>query len=145
MTSCNYVATVQQARYILNINMFSHISCIYAIYREYYYLAIVPGGVATTTILYWRNRRSDCWERYLDITFVCLSFVYQSYFAISAQNMFYYFLSMLVGVSSFTIGKVIAYYNISNDDNLAWLSIYFHSGVHIFGNLANIILYSGII
>ena len=147
----NCVAYPEHCHYILAVNTLSLISCVYAIYRKHYHLSIVPGGVFLTSINFWKNPRYDCWERYLDISYVIIALIYQSYYAYYAQYGFYYFLITFIGILSFIVGKIISnliqdrnmYLNTNDRKYLSCISILFHSGVHILGNIANIILYSG--
>jgi len=60
------------------------ISCIYAIYKNHYDLALVPGGVFLTSINYWRCPDYS-WRRYLDMIYVKLALIYQIYRAYNAE------------------------------------------------------------
>lgn len=52
MTTC--ILTKEQYIFLWKISFLSLISCIYAIYKNHYDLALVPGGVFLTSINYWR-------------------------------------------------------------------------------------------
>ena len=65
----------EQYKIIYNVSFLSLGSCMYAIYNGYYCLSICPGGVFLTSINYWRHPDYS-WRRYLDMTYVKLSFIY---------------------------------------------------------------------
>jgi len=129
------VVSPEQAKYIYNISYLCIPVTIYAIYRTHYDLAMVPFGVFLTSINYWYYPTYS-WRRTLDTFAVKFSILYQIYRSIVAENaiMYYVFLSIS-----------IIFYQLSNrvHKKHSWLGTIFHSGVHIFGNISNLILYSG--
>jgi hypothetical protein len=127
-----------QYKIIYNVSFLSLGSCMYAIYNGYYCLSICPGGVFLTSINYWRHPDYS-WRRYLDMTYVKLSFIYQVYKAYRSQYMVYYYLLMFIAISMYPLG--IYYYK----KKMYWNSTYVHCLLHIIANIANIVLYSGLI
>lgn len=113
----------------------SFVSGVYAVSRNYYHLCFVPFGVWFTSILYWTHPTYG-WRRNLDMAWVACSLIYQSYCAIGSENVVAYFVIMFFAVLSYPIGNHC--YNTNS-----WLGIMWHSFIHILGNVANFILYSG--
>jgi hypothetical protein len=128
----------QQYYFIWKVSWLSLFSCIYGLYNEHYNIAFAPGCVFLTSINYWRKPEYS-WRRYLDINFVIFAFIYTNIRAINAEYYFEYYLLSSVGVCFYPI----AIYN--NHKERYWLSVYSHCMIHVFGNLANIFLYSGYI
>ena len=123
-----------QANYIWSLAWLSFCSGVYAMRRGYYDLSLVPLGVWLTSMNYWR-RPDFSWRRYLDIMYVHSSLAYQLTRAVKAQNARSYFICISIAIFFFPIG---IYYKQKPST-----SAFFHGMVHIFGNIANVILYSG--
>jgi hypothetical protein len=134
MTNC--IFTQEQYIFFWKISFLSLISCIYAICKNHYDLALVPGGVFLTSINYWRY--SDySWRRYVDMIYVKLALIYQIYRAYNAEYCKLYYLILFITMLFYPLG--IYFYK----RKLYWYSVYAHSMIHILGNISNIILYSG--
>lgn len=121
---------------IYKISFLSFFSCLYAIYRGYYDLALVPGSVFLTSINYWR-KPDYSWRRYLDVFIVLLVFTYQNIRAYNAEYMYSYYTLITISVFFFFFGVYL--FKI----NEWWHSVYSHCLLHLFANLSNFILYSG--
>ena len=134
----NPILNKEQAQYIYRVSYLSLCSCIYAIYRHHYNLAIVPGSVFLTSIHYWKNPTYS-YRRYLDMTVVKLAVIYQHYMAYNAEYANIYYAIFCIGILSYPLG--IHYYN----KKYYWESTYAHMMLHIIANLGNIVLYSGYI
>lgn len=132
----NLILDKEKAYFIWYASWLSLITAIYAIYQKHYFLVLVPLGVFLTSINYW-HEPDYSWRRNLDIGYVFFALIYQSYHALYSSNCFSYFIFITMALLCFPFGWY--YYN--NGD--LWISIYIHSGMHLFGNIANIILYSG--
>lgn len=149
----NCVGTPEQCQFIFFISFFCLISFFYAIYRKYYHLAPVSGSVFLTSLNYWKNPRYDSWERYLDISVVGIALIYQSYFALKSNMRLYYFFTIFLAGSCYLISKTYVYISdryltnindsIYKKNKLNWIAMYYHAGLHVLANIANIILYSG--
>lgn len=126
----------EQYLLLWKISWISLFSCAFAIYRGYYDLACVPGGVWLTSINYWR-RPDYSWRRYMDISYVHLSLIYQIIRAYHMQYAKPYYVIVTIGVVCFPIS---IYFHITKNQ---WLSTVMHCMVHIFGNISNFVLYSG--
>jgi hypothetical protein len=114
------------------------ISFLYALYRKYYQLAIVPGSILLTSIHYWKNPTYSC-RRNLDIVVVHTSIGYQHYMAYHAKYANLHFVIYLTAAIFFPIS--IYFYN----KKQYYLYTFTHMTLHILSNAANIILYSGYI
>ena len=111
------------------------LSFLYAVYKEKYIISLCPGIVFITSINHWR-RPTNSWRRYIDITAVLTSLVYQSYIAYTAKNGNIYYILTSVASLTYPIGT---YYHMKNH---LWLSTYLHLMLHILANIANIYLYA---
>ena len=127
-----------QSYFIWKASWLSLFSCMYAISQGHTDLAIVPGGVFLTSINYWRYPDYS-WRRTLDMNYVKLALSYQIVRSYNSEYATLHVLCMILGVSCFPLSW--NYYN----NNQIWMSVYIHSMVHVFGNIGNILLYSGTI
>jgi hypothetical protein len=105
-------------------------SFIYAIYRGYYGLALVPGGIFLTSIGYWRKPYLTSWRRYLDIAFTILSTIYLSIRAYGSEYSKIYYCLIII---------IAALYPLSFFPNRGIL----HCIMHFLANIAFIALFSG--
>jgi hypothetical protein len=116
----------------------STISSGYAIWRGHYDCACVPGAVFLTSINYWR-KPDYSWRRYIDMGVTCSGFTYQLFRAYNAEYWKEYYVLAFTAAMFFPIG--VHYYK----HNRMWRTTYSHAMIHLIGNLANIVLYSGYI
>jgi hypothetical protein len=119
---------------IYKVSHLSLLSFFYALYMQQNALAIVPGSVFISSTLYW-YKPDYSWRRYLDMAVVKSCFVYQGIIAYTADFAAEYY-AALVAISFYPIG--ILYHKKGDTQS----SIYAHVMLHIFANLANIVLYS---
>ena len=124
---------------IWNLSWLSLSSSLYAMYKGHYNLAFIPGGVFLTSINYWRKPEVSSWRRTLDVGYVNAALFYQLYkvYITNAQYAKEYFFFTGLSVIFYPIGMY--YYK----KKKYWKHIIYHSGLHIFANVANFILYSG--
>jgi len=127
------VTPKSHCNYLLKISWLSFFSGIFALYKGHYELSPVPLGVWLTSINYWW-KPDYSWRRYLDITFVCIALIYQLYKAKNYENAIGYYIFTILSCVLFPIG---VYYAKTSPA----LSTFYHGMIHIFGNVANIILY----
>jgi len=121
---------------IYNVSFLSLFMSMYAAYRGHYDLAFVPGGVFITSINYWR-KPDYSWRRDLDM--IKLALAYQLARAYNAENATLYYVVIFSSMCFYPLG--IYYYN----RDQYWHSVYAHSMLHVGANVANLILYSGVI
>ena len=132
----NCILSPEQYNYLWRTSWFSLVGAFYAYYTGYYDFIIFPGGVFLTSINYWR-KPDYSWRRYLDIAFAHYAMSHQFIKAYNCENARLHYLIMFFSALCFPVG--VYYYNKKN----FWASTYIHSLIHIFGNVANIVLYSG--
>lgn len=124
-----------QYRYLWGISWLSLLSAIYAFSRGYNDLAFVPLSVWLTSIIYWWKPDYSI-RRYFDIYIVNTSLFYQLMRSVDCENRVAYWITLFIGSSFFPLGCYLHPIN-------TWASTLCHSMVHIFGNISNVILYSG--
>lgn len=123
-------------RVIYRVSYLSFIPSIYAMYRGYYDLSIMCGGVTLTSINFWKNPDFS-WRRELDIHFVRLSILYHLFRAYNAENGKIYYIISGSAITCYPIG---IYFFINKK---YWYFTISHALVHILGDLSNFVLYSG--
>ena len=99
----NYELLPEQSLLIWRTSFLSLGSCIYALYKGHYYIAVVPGGVFITSINYWR-RPDYSWRRYLDMAYVKLSLLYQLYHSYRSENRMLYYGILALSISFYPLG-----------------------------------------
>jgi hypothetical protein len=114
----------------------SAISTLYAFHRGYYHLTVGPGAVFLTSIHYWRDPDYS-YRRYLDMVTVQCALWYQNIQLYNAEYANVYYMIMLCAIAMFPISQYYHY----RSDHLK--SVYFHMMIHILGNTANIVVFSG--
>ena len=135
--SDEFIVPLEHGYYMCIISSLSLLSGIYALKKRVYNLAAVPIGVWLTSINYWRYPVHS-WRRNLDIIYVSSALTYQVCNSCSNKNIDYY---------CFFTGLAIAFYPVSwllYKKKYLWSSTIAHSMIHIFGNIANVVLYSGL-
>jgi hypothetical protein len=138
MNNDNFILCPEQARCIWTISFLSIFSSLYAIYRGYYDLALVPGGIFLTSINYWRHPTYS-WRRNVDIIYVKLALIYQLIRSYGAEYCILYYVLVFISLSFYYCG---VYYG---NQNKFWHSTYSHCLLHIMANISNFVLYSGYI
>lgn len=136
-SNTEFIVPLEHGYYMCIISSLSLLSGVYAIKKRIYNLAAVPIGVWLTSINYWHYPVYS-WRRNLDMTYISGALVYQICKSYSSQNIGYY---------CFLTGFGVVFYPISwflYKKKYLWSSTIAHSMIHIFSNLANIILYAGI-
>ena len=123
--------------YLWKISWLSLLSGTYALGRGYFDLAAVPLGVWLTSINYWHAPHFS-WRRNVDMFYVHVSMGYQLYRSIEAEYRKAYWVVLGMAVLCYPV-------SVFYDKKSPWFSTLLHSGVHIFGNISNFILYSGYI
>jgi hypothetical protein len=123
-----------QYMYLWKTSWLSIISAIYAYNKGHNNLALVPFGVWFSSILYWW-KPTNGFRRYFDMSIVFTGLTYQTIFAYNVKNCKYYFSVISIACFCYPISKY--YYNKGN----FWKSALIHSCIHIFGNIANFVLY----
>ena len=134
----NYPLSKEQTICLYRTSHLFLATSIYAMYKGHYRISIAPGSIFLTSILYWIEPDYS-WRRYLDMAVSKTAFTYQMIRAYNAQNAKAYYAISLTAALFYPLGIYF-----SAKENY-WASTYAHMGLHILGNVANVILYSGAI
>lgn len=126
-----------QCAIIYKTSFLSFGSSLYAVYNGCYQLSVCPLGVFLTSINYWR-KPDYSWRRYLDIGVVKCALLTQMYKAYGTRYMYHYYGLTAVAIGFYQLG--VHYYK----QQKYWESTYAHCALHIFANIANLFLYSGL-
>ena len=104
------------------------------------HFARIPAAVFATSLLYWRNPLRDSWRRTLDMAVVSTGVSYNSYYAYQYTSplQFQYY-AVLIAAS---LGCYITSNYLIKCGRL-WPATYAHAFIHLFANIANIVLYYG--
>ena len=130
--------TILEKNHYIWIYRSSHlalISFLYSLYQAHYTLAIVPCSVFITSLLYWQ-KPDYSYRRTLDMVVVKTCGIYQYYVAYSAPYGRYYYMANTVGLVCYLAG--IHYYS----KKYFWASTLAHIGLHVFANIANVLIVS---
>jgi hypothetical protein len=125
-----------QSDFLWTVSWFSFVSGGFAIHRGYYDLSLVPIGVGLTSLNYWRRPTHD-WRRSVDRVYVVIAFLYQGYRARAAEKAMLYYLLVICAVGCYPLSCWIG------KEKSGWASTLLHAGVHVLGNVSNLVLYSG--
>lgn len=126
-----------QYKFILKTSCITVLSLLYSNHRKHTDFTALNGIVLLTSINYWRKPIDKNWRKYLDMTCVYFSMFYHMTRAYNTKYAKEYYVITSIGGTLYYIS--IFYYNRKR----YWLSTYFHSGVHLFANLAQLVLYYG--
>ena len=127
----------EQCHFLCKISIISLIASLYAIYKEYYELAVIPFGVFLTSIIYWYNPITDSWRKTLDITYVQFALFYNIIRAYKSEYYILYYITISISLCFYPLG-IYLYHK-----KMYWESTYAHSMIHIIANISNFILYTG--
>ena len=111
-------------------------SC-YTVYLNKYDFTVFPGAIFLTSINYWRNPRFNSWERTLDVACVYSSVAYNIFRSFGAEYSNTFYMYIVIGLFCYLLS------NYNHRQNRLYASSFFHSLVHVFGNVAVWYLYSG--
>ena len=117
------------------------LSSCYAFIQQLYMFALLNSCVFLSSINYWRKPMYS-WRRTLDMIVVNSAVIYKHitvYYSTeyNPYNRQLYYLIFFTGSITYPIS--IYYYN----KNAFQVAVYLHMLLHIMGNIANIVLYSG--
>ncbi len=111
-------------------------TAVYATYQQHYDLAIAPAGIFLTSINYWRHPTYSI-RRTTDIICVWLASGYTLTRALTAQHSLICYIGYAIAFTCYPISNM--YLRKGNHDH----SVLLHALMHLFGNISNIILFSG--
>ncbi len=104
------------------------------------HLALIPASVFATSLLYWRNPLRESWRRKFDMAIVYSGVSYNSYYAYrytSPLQFQYYALLIAASLGCYITSNYLLKYG------RVWPATYAHASIHLFANIANLVLYSG--
>jgi hypothetical protein len=104
------------------------------------HFAPIPAAVFATSLLYWRDPVRASWRRKLDMIVVSTGLTHHMYYAVysPAITQGYYFSLVVVSIMSYAISEYYLH------RHWYWPATYMHASIHLFANIANLILYYGI-
>ena len=127
----------EQYSLLYKTSFISLFSALYALYKNHYSVAFVPGCIFLTSINYWKNPTLR--KKYIDITCVKIMITYQIIRAYKSENYYPYYTVLFIGISCYPLALYFS------SKKMYWYSVYAHSMMHVIGNISHIILYSGYI
>ena len=144
--SCTKTIAIQSPKYSNKLFYTSMLTCISVIsgyYNHLFYGMLRSIMILCTSLLYWYHP-IDGWRRKLDIlvcnTLLGWNFFYTARFLPTVLcKLLYYYLSCLVMYCYY----MARHHGRKKNPDFYKASIW-HSGIHIFGNIANLILFDGI-
>lgn len=131
-----FILRPTQSYFLWKSSFCTLISSLYAFKIGCYDYGVINGCVFLSSIYYWQNPNYSH-RRYLDMSLVYSALGYHLIRAYNAQYSKIYYTTVFTIVWFYPLG--IYLYN----KKMYWYSTYSHCMLHILGNLANIILYSG--
>ena len=134
-----YVYNPIQYNYLWYTSWSFLLTTCYTVYLQKYNFVIFPGTIFVTSLNYWRNPRYNTWERTLDVGCVHSSVAYNIFRSFGAEYAYPFYVYILVGLLCYILS------NYNHRQKRLYLSSFFHSLVHVFGNMAILYLYSGYI
>ena len=125
----------KQYEYLWYISWLSLCSGVFGLYRGHpFHIAAGPLGVWLTSINYWR-KPDYSWRRYLDIIYVHYALMHQIYYAYYSPYKYPSYFLLSVGVFYYQLG---CYYYSKNNYELSAIC---HGRLHMYANLAGILVY----
>ena len=126
----------KQAIAMLCTSSISAFTAIYAIYRGHYISSLAPAGVFITSINYWRHPTYG-WRRTLDVAYVMVGFFFMLAVAYYASNGSRYYIIATLGAACYPISHYF------HNNGQEYMGTLMQSYIHILGNLALFVMFSG--
>lgn len=109
------------------------------------HFAPIPAAVFATSLLYWRNPIRNSWRRKLDIAVVSTGLSHHMYYAVynparthTPATTHNYLALIGMSMTSYIVSQYYLYHR------LYWPAAYTHASIHLFANIANMVLYYGV-
>ena len=130
------VVPKSEAKFSLSTSLLTVTSCLASARLGLFDCLATSGSILFFSINYWR-RPVYGWRRNLDIinTVTCLIYQLSICHVVEAQVLSAYLFFTALGLGSFVVGRSLP----------GMRGTVAHSGVHVFGNIANMILYPGLV
>lgn len=129
------VVSASDAKFLLRSSLTVLASCAGAAYFGLYDCLMTSSAVLVCSLNYWR-RPVYGWRRNIDILNIVSCTLYHCWRALETTNT-YFFVFTAMGVGSYILSRELH----NGGAIFRVLSKYAHSGMHIFGNIANAFLY----
>ena len=126
----------EQYNLLFKTSFIALLSCIYSFYNGYYEFSVSSGWIFLTSINYWRKPNYS-WRRDLDMISVKFALVHHVIRGYNSEYYKYYCIFTFISIFCY---KLSCYFH---KKKMYWLSTYSHASLHVFANIANIILYTG--
>lgn len=107
---------------------------IYGLINGHYIPALLSIGAVYTSTNYWKYPLHNSWRRYFDIAYIQISLYTHMYCGFYSKMRLGYFYFIIIGILSYFISYLL--------QKKIFLSSLFHIMVHVFGCIANVVLYS---
>lgn len=111
------------------------VSCVVAVNKRKNTFTTISIGAFITSLTYWGDPQT-IWKRRLDMTWIHCSFLYQLLNAHKYENKNHYYLFSSIASASYALSLY------THQQKKYIMSTGLHSLVHLFGNVANVFLYS---
>ena len=132
------IIPMDQAHFLCIISCINFITFLYGFKQRLFYLSICPLAVFFTSINYW-HKPVYGWRRNVDIICIFIALSTNILHSIKAQNGLLYRCITTIALLFYPI----SWYLFNN--KYVWTSTIAHSMIHIVANIANVILYSGVV
>ena len=130
----NLVLPLKYAKIIWFFSFIHLFAGIYGLINKCYLPALFSIGAVLTSTNYWKYPLYNSWTRYIDIIYIQISLYTHMYYGFYSKINKGYFYFIIIGISSYFVSYYLK-------ENLHY-STMFHLMVHVFGCIANIVLYS---
>jgi len=114
---------------------FTFLSILLSCYYQHWDFFIMSVSIYFTSIKYWDNPKPGFWKN-IDIINVQFWLCYCFFISFNCKYQFTYLCFIFAGIISFLCNQIAYYFN------YPW--VIFHVGVHLFSNIGNVYLFSGI-
>ena len=88
----------EQCYFLCKISILSLLASLYALYKEYYELALIPFGVFLTSLIYWHKPIPNSWRHTLDVTYVKFALFYNSIRAYNSEYYIIYYITIIISL-----------------------------------------------
>lgn len=133
---CQTVVPYEHYCVLYKSSFSSLIAALYAFYRGYYMIGLMPFILFITSINYWRYPTYS-WRRNVDIGWVVFIATYQALLSITAENGWLYYIFLSGVISSYMTSHYLC------NRGYAWCSTISHICTHMCGLFGQVLLYAG--
>ena len=128
----------QYSKYIYYTTWVMLFTSLYGIYKEYYTLGYLTFVVFCSSINYWRNPIDNI-IRLIDLIISFSAVLFTVFYVQSCKNLYIYYIMLIMISACYCLSKYSRY-----QKDYMKCTLY-HCGVHLLGNLCNMLIYNNII